>query len=390
MSYRPQLIAVLLLAIGVHADGMETITYQMQEEGKQSAAETATGRVIAEVSDGGMIFESDEGMLLFLRGNEVLSKKSDDREFASVTPEIMGERLLEELPSNYRLHTTKHYVIAYDTSREYAEWTSSLLERLHKALVAYWKKQKFDLKEPDYPLPIIIHRSFRSYQEACKKDRVGAGAVGYYNLRNNRVTMYDITGNEEFLADGSARRAGSRKEITAMLNTPIGEPLVATIVHEATHQVAYNTGIMQRFADLPIWLVEGMAVYFEAPEAGSTRGWRGIGKINYRRLETFQRNLPRWNQSSLVSIIADDARLRDPRTGGDAYADAWALNYYLIKRQPKQYVAYVKEMSQRRPFIPATQGSPKAKAAARIKLFEKHFGSISELTNELPEYFDRY
>ncbi len=390
MPLRIVLFATLFLTLAMYAIGMETVSYQLKEGGNNRGIETATGRIIAEVSDGGMIFESDEGMLLFLRGSEVIKQSSDDREFAAVTPETMGERLLEDLPASYRLHTTKHYVIAYDTSREYAEWTSSLLERLHKALVAYWKKQKFDLNEPKYPLPIIIHRSFSSYQAAAKKDQVGSGAVGYYNLRDNRVTMFDITGNEELLADGAARRSGSRKEITAMLNTPIAEPLVATIVHEATHQVAYNTGIMQRFADLPIWLVEGMAVYFEAPEAGSSRGWRGIGKINYRRLDTFQRNLPRWNQSSLLSLIADDARLRDPRTGGDAYADAWALNYYLIKRKPKQYVAYVKEMSERRPFLPATQGSPKAKASARVQLFEKHFGSVEELTYDIPKYFDRY
>ena len=37
-----------------------------------------------------------------------------------------------------------------------------------------------------------------------------------------------------------------------------------TIIHEATHQTAYNVGVHARFADQPRWLVEGLAMMFEA------------------------------------------------------------------------------------------------------------------------------
>ena len=119
-------------------------------------------------------------------------------------------------------------------------------------------------------------------------DGVG-NIVGFYSLRSNRVNMFDLSGLEAIrTANG---RRGSMREINQMLSQPAAVPLVATIVHEATHQIAFNCGLQNRFADIPLWLCEGMAVYFEAPDLTSTRGWRGIGRINYPRLATFQDNL---------------------------------------------------------------------------------------------------
>src|SRR5262245_4562548 len=152
-----------------------------------------------------------------------------------------------------------------------------------------------------------------------------------------------------------------------MLSQPEAIPLVATIVHEATHQIAFNCGLQTRYADIPLWLCEGMAVYFEAPDLTSTRGWRGIGKVNYPRLETFRRNLPRWSDDSLNSLVSDSRRFRDPRAASDAYADAWALNYYLIKYRPDEYVAYLKMLSEKEPLL---EDDPKT----RLAEFRQHFG----------------
>ena len=168
-----------------------------------------------------------------------------------------------------------------------------------------------------------------------------------------------------------------------MLSTPVAEPLVATIVHEATHQVAYNTGVMQRYADLPLWFVEGMAVYFEAPNAKSSRGWRGIGKVNYVRLKDFRRNLNGWSRESLTSLIASDDRLRNPRTAADAYADAWALTYYLVKRRGDAYVQYVKTMAAKDPL----EGSSStdrgvSEASRRMSEFVDHFGELDKLERD--------
>jgi hypothetical protein len=203
-------------------------------------------------------------------------------------------------------------------------------------------------------------------------------------MATNRVRMYDITGADALRAAGVGMRRGSRREVSQMLALPAAEPLVATVVHEATHQVCFNTGLLQRYADLPLWLVEGMAAYFEAPGAGGSRGWSGIGRVNARRLATFRSNLAKWTPATLTSLIATDDRLRDPRTAGEAYADAWALNYFLFKKREKGYVAYVQALGQRDPLAAPSAGQTEAdKSRERIKEFTDRFGPIDELQRDL-------
>ncbi|TWU00112.1 hypothetical protein Pla108_10560 [Botrimarina colliarenosi] len=383
---RLPLAALLLLLIfpPALAGAMETLTYRYRPYPDADYHEqTATGRVVVEDSSGNKFFESVDGARRLIAADDVLSESSDDTPFAPAEPDALGQRLLDDLPDGFRLHTTKHYVVAYDTSREYAEWASSLLEGLQKALVRYWDRAGIELEGPAFPLPIVIHRTAAAYNAASRAEGVPTGAVGYYHMATNRVRMYDITGADELRAAGVGMRRGSRREITRMLGLPAAEPLVATIVHEATHQVCFNTGLMERYADLPIWLVEGMAAYFEAPGAGSSRGWSGIGRVNDRRLQTFRRHLPEWNGSSLTSLLASDDRLRDSRTAGVAYADAWALNYYLIKKHGDAYVAFVKALSERGPLDGPPADEPKAdEARRRLKTFSDHFGAPADFEQD--------
>ena len=172
------------------------------------------------------------------------------------------------------------------------------------------------------------------------------------------------------------------REINQMLSQPAAVPLVATIVHEATHQIAFNCGMQTRYADIPLWLCEGMAVYFEAPDLTSSRGWRGIGRVNYPRLERFHKNLPTWHEGSLEEMLRDSRRFRDPRTAVDAYADAWALNYYLIKYEPKAYTAYLKDLAEKRPLI---DDEPKE----RLTEFRKHFGDLRKLEQDFLKQMSR-
>lgn len=344
----------------------------VQRSGRQ---QTVSGRVLVEAADGGLLLQADDGILWQIERDEVLSRKRLDSPFVPITPEEMAERLLAEMPAGFRTHTTPHYVVCYNTSREYAQWTSSLLERLYKAFTNHWQNQGLELREPEFPLAVLVFADRGMYESASRDDLPGGtgSIVGYYSLRSNRVNMFDLTGAEAVRSADSRR--GSLREINQMLSQPAAVPLVATIVHEATHQIAFNCGLQTRFADVPLWLCEGMAVYFEAPDLSSTRGWRGIGKVNYPRLKAFRHNLANWQQGSLARLVADNRRFRDPRTAVDAYADAWALNYYLIKYQPKAYAAYLKVQAEKPPLV---EGDPQT----RLEEFRRHFGDPRELEQE--------
>jgi hypothetical protein len=335
------------------------------------------GRVLIEASDG-FLLQADDGTLWTIETREVKSRDKLNSEFKPLTHEELGERMLAELPPGFRVHTTPHYVVCYNTSRAYATWTSSLLERLHKAFVNYWDKEGLELKEPEFPLPVLVFANRQVYDALSREDLPGGtgSIVGFYSLRSNRVNMFDLTGTEAVRGAAASRSAGMRRgsmrELNQMLSQPEAVPLVSTIVHEATHQIAFNCGLQNRFADIPLWLCEGMAVYFEAPDLASTRGWRGIGRINYPRLTRFQRNLPNWNNDTLEQLIITDDRFRNPQTAVDAYADAWALNYYLIRYKGREYAAYLKALAKKQPLMTDDPD-------ARKELFTEHFGALDRL-----------
>ena len=333
-----------------------------------------SGRLLIEASNG-MLLQADDGALFTIYEWEIQTHERTDEVFVSASHKQIGERLLAELPNGYRIHTTEHYVVCYGTSRVYAKWTSSLLERLHGAFTRYWSRKGFDLHEPEFPLIAMVFPDRQSYERAAAEQvgGIASGVVGYYSLHSNRVNMYDLTGMESLRGPGNRR--GSLKEISLMLSQPGAVPLVSTIVHEATHQIAFNCGLQTRLADIPLWLCEGLAVVFEAPDASSSKGWRGIGKVNYERLATFRRNQANWNSSHMMSLLATNDRFRHPRTAPDAYADAWALNFYLIKYRPKQYASYLKMLAAKPPIKEDTPDR-------RLAEFREHFGEIRELERD--------
>jgi hypothetical protein len=389
------LIALLTLALG----GAAAFTERAQATDKPAEAktvdevtfrrpdgstQTVAGRVMIAAGDGGLHLQSADGALWTILAPDVVERRSTDQPFRPLTPDELGEQLLSELPPDFRIHTTPHYVVCYNTSRSYAQWTSSLLERLHRAFTNYWEREGLELREPEFPLVAMVYADRGTYEAAGQEDLGGpaGGIVGYYSLRNNRVNMYDLTGVESLR--GPDNRRGSLKQINQMLSQPAAVPLVSTIVHEATHQIAFNCGMQTRYADIPLWLCEGMAVYFEAPDLTSTRGWRGIGKVNYPRLEMFLQNLPNWQPGTLETLVADDRRFRPAETNNRrlqaaesqkvvaAYADAWALNYFLIKYRSDQYKAYLEMLAAKPTMVQDDRET-------RLSEFRQHFGDIDEL-----------
>jgi Protein of unknown function (DUF1570) len=340
-----------------------------------------SGRVLVEASDGGMLLQSDEGEIWIIEGKDVFEHKHTERPFAPASAEEIGKRLLARAPADFRVYTTPHYVVCYDTSREYAQWTSSLLERLYKAFTNYWEHQKLELHEPEFPLVCLLFADRSSYVTAAREEMNGrdpGGIIGFYSVRTNRVNMYDLTGLESLHAD----RRGSMAEINEILSQPAAEPSVATIVHEATHQIAFNCGLQNRFADIPLWLCEGLAMYFETPDLSSSRGWHGIGKVNYPRLGTFQHNLGDWQPGTLENLITSNERLRNPQSAGNAYADAWALNYFLIKYHTKSYNEYIKLLATKQPIL-------EDDAAARLREFKQCFGELAPLERDFQQRMSR-
>ncbi len=378
----PRLAAVVAVVVGwgavpFGARALEHVT--VDEKGREVKL---SGEALVEARDGGLLLKTADGAYHRLEGRVIRRRTHDSQPLVMLTAEQLADQLLAELPPGFQVHHSKNYVVCYNTTRTYAEWTSSLLERLQKAFIAYWKKRGCEVAEPAQPLAVLVFGDQESYARYARADLGAAvnSVIGYYNLDTNRIMMYDLTGMQALRTEGYER--GSLHDISAMLSQPEAEPLVATIVHEATHQIAFNCGLQKRLVDNPLWMSEGLAVYFETPDLSSSRSWSGIG-VNYARWDRFVENVAADRVAPLAQLIGDDELFRGPETAVDAYAQAWAWNYYLIKWRPKEYAAYLKDIAAK----PVLVVDDKKQ---RMAEFRKHFGAdLGKLEADFYRRMDR-
>jgi hypothetical protein len=341
-----------------------------------------TGRILTEAKDGGLLVLARDGVLWAIPPEEQVEHTSDNHPFEPYTRDEIAKRLLAELPSGFRTHSTTHYLIFYNTSPAYAQWCGSLFERLYMAFTNFWKRKGFELRQPEFPLVAVVFADKDSYLKVTRPELGDAGEtyIGYYAFLSNRMTMYDLTGVE------SQGRGPGRNKTAARINQILAQPdalrTVATIVHEATHQIAFNCGLHTRLSDCPRWFSEGIAEYFETPDLRSAKGWSGLGTVNPTRLAQFQQYAAARPVDSLETLLRDDARFADSKQSLDTYAEAWALTYFLIQQHPKEYVAYLAMLSKKKPLL---QDTPEK----RLDQFRQAFGELKPLDAEFRRYMSR-
>ena len=114
--------------------------------------------------------------------------------------------------------------------------------------------------------------------------------------------------------------------------------------------MAFNTGIHNRYTPPPLWVAEGLATLFEAPGVYDSSDYRERrDRINRDRYNTSSAPSPR----STGRICSRKSPLRTngfARRPSDAYAEAWALTFYLVETQPLKYADYLARTARRPSF----------------------------------------
>ena len=334
---------------------------------RNSETTHVAGELVVEAEDGGLLLLAEDGTLWALQPEEITARASNNLPLEPLDAERLAAHVLAELPPGFDVHQTAHYLIIYNTSTPYAQWVGALYERLYRGFYNYWSRRGHELSELESPLVALVfdtRESYLRYSQPELGDAAGA-IIGYYSLASNRTVSYDLTGVEG--VGGAGARISSASHVNRLLAQPAAEALVATIIHEATHQLAYNCGLQTRYADNPLWLSEGLAIFFETPDLSSRSGWRSIGAVNSPRLARFQRNIAGRPANSIETLIADESRFRDAGTVLDSYAEAWALVFFLNRRYPDEFDAYLTALSAKQPL---RYDEP----AERLALFQEHFG----------------
>ena len=375
LNWRVVLVAALLLS------GIETAMSDELVLIRNNSEEKLQGEIIVEAEDGSLLFRTLDARLWVVKADEIKSKMDDDKAVVPMTHKQLGQQLLDELPEGFKIHINGDFVIAYNTERAYAQWIGGLYQRLQRGFEKYWQRKRLKLSDPVYPLAVIIFADKLQYDHYLTKELGDPPGplVAYYNLLNNRVVMYDLTGGQR--APGA--NPGDGRRIAEVLSNPRAIPMVATVIHEGTHQLMFNMGMQTRFSDTPLWMNEGLAMYFETPDLSNPRGWRAIGQINPMRIGRFRQLIPTRGSDSLERMLSTDARFRDPSSSLDAYAEAWAFNYFLLNQYPKEYVNFLKHMAQK----PRLQYDPPETRLAEFLQFFKQ--DLPTLDREFVQYMQK-
>lgn len=309
-----------------------------------------------------------DGRIWEFEPKEAKSLKKISPQFTSYPTADIRSQLQRELGPSFEITSTGHYLVAHPRGQR-DKWAERF-EQLYRSFIHYFSVRGLTPQAPPFPMVAIVwptQEDFLRYA-AAEGMTLSPNVLGYYSIFTNRIALFDLGDR-----DTEAKKKGADWGENA-----------ATIVHEATHQSAFNTGLHSRFVNAPRWLAEGLGTLFEAPGVWNAPDHpTAKERVNEGRL----RNFKEWvaggkrRQGFLAEMVSSD-RVFDPDPIS-AYAEAWALTYFLVETRPKQYFDYLKVTASK----PAYSGYS---GAERLKDFQAAFGAdLRKLEADFLRYMDK-
>ena len=278
-------------------------------------------------------------------------------EFEPYASEEMIARLRAEFGGKYQVSPTANFIVVHP--RGSAKKWAQPFQDLYYRFGVFFKSRGVELEEPKTPLVAVVLKTRREYDRFIKDYQPGMEySAGYYSSRSNRIITYDHSDHGDWLDSND------------------------TIVHEATHQTAYNTGIHGRFASSPRWMTEGLAQLFEAKGINNSQYY---GKLSHRINKQALRDLMKLYRKdevagSLQQLVQSDSLFRTDVK--KAYAVSWGVSLFLSENYPKKYVAFLAHDGARKPFHAYTR-------TQRADDFAKFFGTnFTNLDARMKSFFD--
>ena len=361
------LLSPPLLSLPCRLHAVDVVTYQ--HGGHQV---TLQGTIVTTPSLDTLLLMTSDSHYHSTKKQSVLDHTSDSVPFEYDDKDVLSRTLQREFGSQFHVQSSMHYVICSSASVGDTNRCNAALERLFKGFFAFWKNRGLPLTLPPNQLVIVLHGNREMYQQHGQNELGDAvsSVYGYYSQKTNRVNL---------LAVDVVQRNG----ISGGASGVLASRTMATVIHEATHQLSYNSGLQTRLAPHPLWFSEGLAIFFEPPNLKTQTGYQPIGAVSPLHLGAYRAVSRVRKVMNLEELVAHDRVFRDSATIRMAYSQSWALTYFLIRTRRAEFLTYLETQG-------AKQSLSTDSPAIRLRDFENAFdGTIRELHREFQRYMQR-
>ncbi len=375
MTLRLSIIAILIVLLGESRPCVADDSTWKIKAGDSTPA-VLTGRIIAEIPGIAVLLEERNGKLHQISAKQITSRDDAEYIFVPLTSSESVIDLVSQVSDEFEITETEHYILCSNSATEYVEFSGKLLESVFDQYYRFMGELKVVVNEPARKLPIVIFANPSDFQVFAKKQHPEISfedTPGYFSVSDNQTLLLDLTGDRSIRSATSIRKRLAEKPLQ-----------VATVVHEAVHQLAFNSGLQVRMADNPLWLSEGLAMYFESGVSRSSLLLSRPGLVNPRHHPTFMK-LVQDNRISggLKSLIESDTAIQNVEEMPLAYAKAWALTHYLFREEQIGMQKYLQGIATRKPMVGLT-------AEQRTQEFQDAFGKLpDEMEREIVSYMKR-
>jgi hypothetical protein len=307
------------------------------------------------------------------------------------------------LGTGFRRSETPHFVVLSDCPPDWTQGRAQVLERTRDQFFRVAAR----MGAPVYPhksklLCILFARRDDYTAFARAHDGMEAGWIaGYYATLSNRIVFYNDSTSPAIAAadekldeaegqvrtmrdkagqaerDGKAAAAGQYRDRAEDLEHQVrqergrlkrlaADSSTAKATHEATHLLAFNTGLQLADHEYPFWVSEGLATNFETdhpdsafgPDRGNIRPDR---RLRFDELRESGKLLP------LADLVARvEAPSGDAETADAMYSEAAVLFSTLYARDPRAIGAFLDDL--------ATEPATHLSAERALRAFLARFG----------------
>lgn len=311
---------------------------------------------------------------------------ADDAAQPPVITDPPGEmdRLAKEFAGARRteLRKSEHFLVVYDTPAVWARSRVNLLEMTHDRFYRSMRALGFELTPLRHRLVCVLfarHADFIAY--ARRRGVLNMEwSGGFYSSGDNRVAFFanqtkpNFADSGEKIAAAQAQVVKIDRQIAQATNAQahgevarlrsvranfvkklgelgqrharvVGLSNLAATVHEAAHQVSFNSGLQRRGRAYPLWVNEGIATSFETthPAGGFGPTHDNPGRRRALNKARARRELIPWDKFVGLAGVPEGETARQA-----AYAQSWALWHVMANTRAAKLRDYMKGLGEAR------------------------------------------